>query len=46
LKQVGTEARKEMESFFGRKVFLDLHVTVKKNWRDDTETLKILGLGE
>jgi GTP-binding protein Era len=46
LKQVGTEARKEMESFFGRKVFLDLHVTVRKNWRDDTETLKILGLGE
>jgi GTP-binding protein Era len=46
LKQVGTEARKELESFFGRKVFLELHVTVKKKWRDDEETLRSLGLGE
>jgi GTPase len=46
LKQVGTEARKELEGFFGRKVFLELHVKVKKRWRDDEETLKSLGLGE
>ena len=46
LKQVGTEARKEMEAFFGRKVFLELHVKVKKKWRDDEETLRSLGLGE
>jgi len=45
LKQVGTEARQELEAFFGRKVFLELHVKVKKNWRDDEETLKSLGLG-
>jgi GTP-binding protein Era len=46
LKQIGTEARKELETFFGRKVFLELHVKVKKHWRDDAETLRTLGLGE
>jgi GTPase len=46
LKAIGTEARKELEAFFGRKIFLELHVKVKKNWRDDEETLRTLGLGE
>jgi len=46
LKQVGVEARKQLEAFFGRKVFLELHVKVKKRWRDDEETLRNLGLGE
>ncbi len=46
LKGVGTLARKEMESFFDRKIFLELHVKVKKNWRDDPETLRSLGLGK
>jgi GTP-binding protein Era len=46
LKQVGTEARKELEAFFGRKIFLELHVKVKKRWRDDEEMLRSLGLGE
>ena len=46
LKQVGTEARQELEAFFDRKIYLELHVKVKKNWRDDEETLKSLGLGE
>jgi GTPase len=46
LKQVGTAARKELELFFDRKIFLELHVKVKKNWRDDPETLRSLGLGE
>ncbi|MBI2149262.1 MAG: GTPase Era [Acidobacteria bacterium] len=46
LKGVGTEARKELESFFGRKIFLELHVKVKKHWRDDEGTLRTLGLGE
>src|SRR6185369_9047636 len=46
LKEIGTEARKELEAFFGRKIFLELHVKVKKNWRDDEETLRTLGLGE
>ena len=46
LKQIGTEARLELEAFFARKVFLELHVKVKKHWRDDEETLRSLGLGE
>lgn len=44
LKAVGTEARKEMESFFGRKVFLELHVKLKKGWRDNEEALRSLGM--
>jgi GTP-binding protein Era len=44
LKEIGTEARKDLEAFFGRKVFLELHVKVKKNWRDDEDTLRVLGL--
>src|SRR5207249_4552739 len=35
LKQIGTEARLELEAFFGRKIFLELHVKVRKHWRDD-----------
>ena len=46
LKEVGTEARKDLEAFFGRKIFLELHVKVKKHWRDDEETLRSLGLGK
>lgn len=46
LKEIGTSARKELESFLGRKVFLELHVKVKKNWRDDEAMLRSLGLGE
>src|SRR5437660_1405862 len=44
LKAVGTQARKDLEDFFGKKIFLDLHVKVKKHWRDDEDTLKSLGL--
>jgi len=45
LKEVGVEARQDLESFFGRKIFLELHVKVKNNWRDNDETLRSLGLG-
>lgn len=34
IKQIGTLARLEMESLVGKKIYLDLHVKVKKNWRD------------
>jgi len=43
LKKIGSTARQEIEKLVGRKVFLDLHVKVRKNWRDDEETLKSLG---
>jgi GTP-binding protein Era len=43
LKKVGTEARKEMEDFFGRKIFLELYVKVNKEWRDKPLMLKRFG---
>jgi GTP-binding protein Era len=33
LKRIGTLAREEMERFFGKKIFLDLHVKVQADWR-------------
>jgi GTP-binding protein Era len=44
LKQIGTEARLELEKFFEQKIYLELHVKVKKSWRDDDETLRTMGL--
>jgi GTP-binding protein Era len=43
LKKVGTEARHDMEDFFGRKIFLELYVKVTKDWRDKPEILKRFG---
>lgn len=43
LKKVGTEARKEMEQFFGKKVHLEQFVKVEKNWRKQEKWLKRLG---
>lgn len=43
LKITGTEARKEMEEFFGKKVFLELFVKVNKDWRDKPNMLKKFG---
>ena len=43
LKRVGTEARKEMEGFFDKKVFLKLFVKVDPDWRDNEQQLKRFG---
>ncbi|HOP58381.1 MAG TPA: GTPase Era [Bacteroidales bacterium] len=43
LKKVGTEARLEMEDFFGKKVFLELFVKVSKEWREKPMMLKRFG---
>ena len=43
LKRAATEARKEMERFFGKKIFLETFVKVKKDWRNDEIYLKNLG---
>jgi GTPase len=43
LKKTGTEARIEMEEFFGKKVFLELYVKVSKEWRDKPAMLKRFG---
>jgi len=46
LKRVGTEARKDLEKFFGKKIFLDLYVKVNKNWRNSAQQLKRFGYKE
>ena len=43
LKKVGTQARIEMESFFEKKVFLQIFVKVEPDWRDDRRKLKKFG---
>jgi GTPase len=43
LKRVGTQARHDMEDFFGKKVFLEIYVKVTKDWRDKPLILKRFG---
>ena len=43
LKQIGTQARIDMEKLFGGKVFLELWVQVKSGWADSLKALKSLG---
>ncbi len=43
LKKVGTDARKALEQFFGKKVFLETHVKVADNWRKQKLKLKQFG---
>jgi GTP-binding protein Era len=46
IKRIGTAAREELERFFETKVFLDLHVRVKSEWREDDGVLGEIGLGD
>jgi GTP-binding protein Era len=43
IRQLGTEARKEIEKFIGRKVFLELFVKVRPKWRDNEWQLREYG---
>jgi GTP-binding protein Era len=43
LKKVGKEARLDMEDFFQKKVFLELRVKVKKDWRNNERFIKDFG---
>lgn len=43
LKRIGTEARQELERFFGIQVFLGLTVQVRRNWRKDARALREFG---
>lgn len=45
LKTIGAEARKDMETLFEAKVFLELWVKVKSGWADDERALRSLGYG-
>ena len=46
LKEVGKQARLEMEKFFGKKVFLTIWVKIKKSWSSDASALIKLGYGD
>jgi GTP-binding protein Era len=43
LRQVGTEARKQIEALLGTPVYLDLHVKIAKDWQRDPKQLRKLG---
>ena len=43
LKRVATKARINLEKFFGKKIFLEVFIKVKKNWRNDLSSLKKFG---
>ena len=44
IKEIGTTARRELERYLNARVFLDLHVKVKSEWRDDERLLDEMGL--
>jgi GTP-binding protein Era len=44
LKQIATQARKDMEALFGGKVFLNVWVKVKSGWADDSAVLRRSGI--
>lgn len=46
LKGIGTEARADLERMLGGRVFLDLNVKVKKDWRRDASQIRRFGYGE
>ena len=43
LKKVASNARKNLEGFFNKKIFLEVFIKVKKNWRNDKLSLKRFG---
>jgi GTP-binding protein Era len=43
IKMLGTTARLSIEEMSGRKVFLNLRVKIKKNWRNDENSLRLFG---
>jgi GTP-binding protein Era len=43
LKEIGTQARLELEKILGRRVFLETHVKVERGWTADPRKLKELG---
>lgn len=43
IKELGTRSRKRLEAFLDRKVFLEMHIKIKKDWRDDDNSLRQFG---
>lgn len=46
IKKVGTEARQDLETLLGCRVFLELQVKIRKNWRRDLNQIRRFGYGE
>ncbi|GGK10258.1 GTPase Era [Yeosuana aromativorans] len=46
LKRVGVEARKDLETFFGKQIHIELYVKVNKNWRSNANQLKRFGYNQ
>jgi len=44
IRRIGTAARADLEQFFGTRVFLDLRVKVKAEWRENDRVLNEMGL--
>jgi len=44
IKRIGTEARQDLEAFFGTRIFLDLRVKVNPQWRDNDHVLDEIGV--
>lgn len=44
VKRIGTEARQDLEALLDGKVYLELHVRVRQDWRDDERLLREMGL--
>jgi len=45
LKQIGAQARVEIEEFLARPVFLELWVKVREKWRKDAQAVQEFGYG-
>ena len=43
LKRIGIDARKDIETFFGKKVYLEIFVKVEKDWRNRENKLRAFG---
>ena len=46
IKRIGIEARKDLEEMLDGRVFLDLHVKVREDWREDERILRDIGIGK
>lgn len=46
IKRIGTEARKDLEKFFQKKVHLDLYVKISKDWRKNPQKLREMGYNQ
>jgi GTP-binding protein Era len=46
IKRIGTEARRDLEDMLQGRVYLDLHVKVREDWRDDERLLREMGIGK